>query len=114
MIGGVSNVYFTSKYGFSSTHFQERRRVRVWVEKTFRGKKLPQLTEIYRTSYKPDYKLIPKNEEAKLLAAIDKVHDCQDVILPTSIEMPVLMKKFIIKDHEKKGLEVSITYCFLK
>ncbi|XP_063535250.1 uncharacterized protein LOC134745188 [Cydia strobilella] len=85
---------------------EERRRVKVWVEKTFRGKKLDKLTEIYRTSYKPDYKLIPKNEEAKLLAALEEVNQRPEVILPNTIEMPPLMKKFIVKDHEKKDLEV--------
>ncbi|KPI97443.1 28S ribosomal protein S34, mitochondrial [Papilio xuthus] len=84
---------------------EERRRVRVWVEKTFRGKKLEKLTEIYRTSYKPDYKLIPKHEEANLLKSIKDVHDFPDVILPRTIEMPPLMKKFIMKDHENKGME---------
>lgn len=84
--------------------------MRVWVEKTFRGKKLSNITEIYRTSYKPDYKLIPKNEEGKLLAKVDKAHDHPNIILPNSIEMPPLMKKFITKDHEKKGLEVSIYF----
>ncbi|XP_023936740.1 uncharacterized protein LOC112044954 [Bicyclus anynana] len=82
---------------------EERRRVRVWVEKTFRGRTLPKLTEIYRTSYKPDYKLIPKDEESKLLH-VD--HKKTEVILPNCIEMPPLMKRFIVKDHEKRGLEV--------
>ncbi|CAH2981270.1 unnamed protein product [Chilo suppressalis] len=85
---------------------EERRRVRVWVEKTFRGKKLPNVTEIYRTSYKPDYRLIPKNEESKLLASVTEEHSFSEVVLPRTIEMPPLMKKFIVKDHEKKGLEV--------
>ncbi|XP_053606487.1 uncharacterized protein mRpS34 isoform X2 [Plodia interpunctella] len=84
---------------------EERRRVRVWVEKTFRGHKLPNLTEIYRTSYKTDYKLIPKNEEAKLFAKIKNEHYFPDVVLPREIEMPPLMKTFIVQDHEKKGLE---------
>ncbi|XP_021181492.3 uncharacterized protein LOC110370087 [Helicoverpa armigera] len=89
---------------------EERRRVRIWVEKTFRGRKLPNLTEIYRTSYKPDYKLIPKNEEAKLLASVEKVHDYPEVILPSRYEMPPLMKKFIITDHANKGLEVMTDF----
>lgn len=42
-----------------------------------------------------------------MLAGIEKAHDFPEVILPNSVEMPPLMKKFIIKDHEKKGLEVS-------
>ncbi|XP_034831338.1 uncharacterized protein mRpS34 [Maniola hyperantus] len=83
---------------------EERRRVRVWVEKTFRGRTLPKLTEIYRTSYKPDYKLISKDEEAQLLQSTD--HKRTEVILPNTVEMPPLMRKFIVKDHEKKGLEV--------
>lgn len=70
---------------------------------------MPNLTEIYRTSYKPDYKLIPKNEEVQLLASVKEVHHFPEVILPRNIEMPPLMKKFIIKDHEKKGLEVCET-----
>ncbi|CAK1586246.1 unnamed protein product [Parnassius mnemosyne] len=89
---------------------EERRRVRVWVEKTFRGRKLDKLTEIYRTSYKPDYKLIPKHEEAKLFAAVKEEHYFPDVILPRTIEMPPLMKKFIVKDHEKKGMEILNEY----
>lgn len=103
-------IFILECYLLSYQISQERRRVRVWVEKTFRGRKLPNLTVIYRTSYKTDYQLIPKNEEAKLLAAIKKEGEKPAVILPNRIEMPPLMKKFIIKDHENKGLEVSITY----
>lgn len=90
--------------------FQERRRVRVWVEKTFRGHTLPKLNEIYRTSYKPDYQLIPKNEEQKFLSALEQYSKRPVEVLPNSIEMPPLMKKFIVKDHERKGLEVSCYY----
>lgn len=86
---------------------QERRRVRVWVEKTFRGRKLPALTEIYRTSYKTDYQLISKKDEASLLAAVKEL-DTNQEILPNKVEMPPLMKKFIEQEHEKKGLEVCI------
>ncbi|XP_072947865.1 uncharacterized protein mRpS34 [Epargyreus clarus] len=89
---------------------EERRRVRVWVEKTFRGKKLPNITEIYRTSYKPDYQLIPKDEEAQLLDAMKSLQNRPEEILPNSIEMPPLLKKFITRDHEKKGLETLKEY----
>lgn len=75
------------------------------MEKTFRGKKLAEPTEIYRTSYKTDYQLIPKNEEAKFLASV--AVQKPEVILPNSIEMPPLMAKFIAKVNEKKGLDVS-------
>ncbi|CAH2039690.1 unnamed protein product, partial [Iphiclides podalirius] len=89
---------------------EERRRVRIWVEKTFRGRKLEKLTEIYRTSYKPDYKLIPKHEEEKLLELAETKQQSSDIVLPRTIEMPPLMKKFIIKDHEKKGMEILKEY----
>ncbi|XP_045495605.1 uncharacterized protein LOC123694258 [Colias croceus] len=84
---------------------EERRRVRVWVEKTFRGRKLPQIAEIYRTSYKPDYQLISKDDESKFLESTSSKHNLSEVVLPNSIEMPPLMKRFIVRDHEKKGLE---------
>ncbi|XP_045518157.1 uncharacterized protein LOC123710366 [Pieris brassicae] len=84
---------------------EERRRVRVWVEKTFRGRKLPEITEIYRTSYKPDYQLISKDEEQELNKRLTNEYNYPDVILPNTIEMPPLMKKFIVRDHEKKGLQ---------
>lgn len=84
----------------------------MWVEKTFRGRKLPQTTEIYRTSYKPDYQLIHKDEEEELMRKITTDHNFQEVILPNSIEMPPLMKIFIVRDYEKKGLEVWCSVLF--
>lgn len=84
---------------------EERRRVRVWVEKTFRGCTLPKLTEIYRTSYKTDYQLVPRNDEKNLLRSMEQYNNRTVEILPNTIEMPPLMKKFIVKDHERKGLD---------
>lgn len=49
---------------------------------------------------------MPKNEEAKLLTAVTEEHS--QMILPNSVEMPPLMKEFIVKDYEKKGLEVCM------
>lgn len=77
------------------------------MEKTFRGRTLPKLTEIKRTSYKADYRLIPKNEEEKYLKN-KTVHDLPEIILPRKIEMPPLMKAFLEADHERKGLQVKI------
>ncbi|KAH9637153.1 hypothetical protein HF086_016175 [Spodoptera exigua] len=91
---------------------EERRRVRIWVEKTFRGRKMPNLTEIYRTSYKPDYKLIPKNEEAKLLASVKEVHDYPEVM--TDFTMPISYNyspnrvKRIAKGDEKPTVKFSM------
>ncbi|KAG8233797.1 hypothetical protein J437_LFUL008017 [Ladona fulva] len=39
------------------------RRVQVWEEKVFRGRKYPNPIKIFLASYKKDYRLVPKDEE---------------------------------------------------
>jgi len=66
--------------------------VRVLVEKTWRGVKQPKPVEIYSTSYKADYELVPVEEEHKFLQNAKQV---QPVILPTKIEFPPLLREYI-------------------
>ncbi|XP_034484173.1 28S ribosomal protein S34, mitochondrial [Drosophila innubila] len=70
----------------------EERKVRVLVEKTWRGVKQPKPVEIYSTSYKADYELVPTEEEHKYLQNAKQV---QPVILPTKIEFPPLLREYI-------------------
>lgn len=61
------------------------------VEKIFRGKKYKEPIEIFKVSYKPDYKLIPKDEEHLWW---ERVTNCKprEKIVPGSIALPPLMK----------------------
>lgn len=79
------------------------RKVRVWVEKVFRGKKIPGDVFIYRTSYKADYRLIPKDEEEKYTKICA---DLQRKNVTPYVEYPPLFKELMLKDLEKKGIEV--------
>lgn len=53
---------------------QDPRKIRATVEKVFRGRKYKNLVDICSTSYKADYKLIPKSEEENF-CKIDKVSE---------------------------------------
>lgn len=75
--------------------FQDPRKVRVTVEKTFRGRTLPRPTEICSTSYKADYKLIPKSEEEQYCKITSAM---QEKILPSTIDFPPLLKEFIVEE----------------
>jgi len=70
----------------------EERKVRVTVEKTWRGVTQPKPVEIYSTSYKADYELVPREEEHKFLKNNKKV---EQVILPTKIDFPPLLREYI-------------------
>ena len=71
---------------------QDPRKVRVWAEKVVRERKYPKIVEICSASYKPDYLLIPKDEEeayckTESLGALEKVN-----ILPRTIPFPTLLR----------------------
>lgn len=67
------------------------RKVIVHVEKIFRGKRYKDPVEIYSVSYKPDYRLIPKDEEQLWW---DRVASSQprEKVVPGSVELPPLMR----------------------
>lgn len=75
--------------------YQGDRKVRVWVERTFRGRTSPKPVEIFGTSYKADYILIPKSEESTFCKPLEKV---EERLLPQYIEFPPLLKQFIVKE----------------
>jgi small subunit ribosomal protein S34 len=71
---------------------QDNRKVRVWAEKVFRGRKYPKIVEVCSVSYKADYRLIPKDEEEEYcktesLLTLDKVK-----ILPRTVPFPPLLR----------------------
>lgn len=77
------------------TTSDEARRVRVTVEKTFRGRHYPKPVEIFSASYKADYQLIPKHEEAALCTVTPTR---VEKILPNEIELPPLLRTFVEKE----------------
>lgn len=79
--------------------------MKVLVEKTFRGRTLPNLVEIYSTSYKTDYQLIPKNKESEVC------RPCEEPvfkILPQHIEFPPLLREFIVKETGQQNPQLNV------
>jgi small subunit ribosomal protein S34 len=81
---------------------QENRKVKVIVEKTFRGRKYPKLVEINSVSYKTDYRLLSKNEE-QLYCKVSS-GPTEKILAPT-IELPPLLRVFV----EKETLQTNPT-----
>lgn len=87
------------------TGADESRRVRVTVEKTFRGRQYPKPVEIFSASYKADYQLIPKHEEVEFC----KVQPTRvEKVLPTEIEMPPLLRAFVEKETGVKNPKIPL------
>jgi len=80
------------------------RKIIVHAEKIFRGKHYKEPVEIYSVSYKPDYRLIPKDEEQLWW---DRLANCKprEKFVPGSIELPPLMRVSI-----NSLLPMSIVY----
>ncbi|XP_050547378.1 uncharacterized protein LOC126909053 [Daktulosphaira vitifoliae] len=85
------------------------RKVIVHVEKIFRGNHYKEPIEIFRVSYKPDYRLIPKDEEQDWW---DRLANCKPrvKIVPGSFELPPLMKLIMERDSKeiKKTLPLNV------
>ncbi|XP_017778074.1 PREDICTED: 28S ribosomal protein S34, mitochondrial [Nicrophorus vespilloides] len=79
------------------------RKVRVFVEKTFRGVKQPKLIALESTSYKADYQLVPKREEEAYLK-LQSVSAAVRV-LPKYMALPPLMREVEMQEMNAKGKE---------
>ncbi|XP_055688468.1 28S ribosomal protein S34, mitochondrial [Lutzomyia longipalpis] len=70
----------------------EARKVKVMVEKVHRGIKNPVPVQILGTSYKADYRLIPKHEEAEYCR---EVAQRAEKIFPRFIDVPPLLREYL-------------------
>nr|CAH7727077.1 unnamed protein product [Callosobruchus chinensis] len=81
------------------------RKVRALVEKTFRGKTFPKPVLLESSTYKTDYKLIPKDEEEKYCKK--PVSSVAEHILPRTMEFPPLLKELLIREAEARGQKIE-------
>lgn len=80
------------------------RKVTIYIEKTFRGKRYPD-TLISRVSYKTDYRLLPKDEEAEYCKPVEV--KATEEIYPRTMPFPPLMRELIAREAEAKGEKLS-------
>lgn len=72
------------------------------VENTFRGKTDVEPVTILKTSYKTDYRLIPKDEEAEYCKLKQPI-DTSEKIFPRTTDFPPILKELIIRESVAKG-----------
>ncbi|CAG9831566.1 unnamed protein product [Diabrotica balteata] len=80
------------------------RKIKVWVEDTFRGKTFPEPVLIEGISYKTDYRLLPKDEEEEYCKT--SAYKYQK-ILPKTMDFPPLLKEIIKRIAKSKGENVT-------
>ncbi|XP_016977506.1 uncharacterized protein LOC108043347 [Drosophila rhopaloa] len=83
----------------------EIRKVRVTVEKTWRGVTQPKPVEIYSTSYKADYELVPQGEEGKYLNNNKKL---EPVVLPTKLDLPPLLRELVSEETGNPNPQMKV------
>jgi small subunit ribosomal protein S34 len=71
---------------------QDPRKVRVWAEKVFRGRKYPKIVEVCSVSYKADYRLIPKDEEEEYCKTESHLTMDKVKVLPRTVPFPPLLR----------------------
>ncbi|XP_014243151.1 uncharacterized protein LOC106663092 [Cimex lectularius] len=89
------------------------RKIWAYVEKVFRGRKYPKVVELYSSTYKADYRLVPRCEEQALL---DRVAACkvEERILPKTIQFPPLLEYFLMEEKKSQGQPVVLPQLELK
>ncbi|XP_050097034.1 uncharacterized protein LOC126578481 [Anopheles aquasalis] len=80
------------------------RKVRVTVEKTFRGRKCPNPVQVESVSYKADYRLLSKHEEESYCKLVER----QEKIFPREIELPPLLRDFVARETGKPAPMIPI------
>ncbi|XP_046467164.1 uncharacterized protein mRpS34 [Neodiprion pinetum] len=84
--------------------YEEPRKVSVLVERTFRGVKFDRPVLIRAASYKSDYQLIPKDQEAAY-CKIEKPRTMS--ILARTCDYPPLYKEMLIRKMKAKGTPIT-------
>lgn len=82
------------------------RKVIVLVANVFRGRLDPEVREIFSTSYKPDFRLVPKHEEQDWINKTLAVERNVKYADPW-IDMPPLLKEVVARDLELAGQTVT-------
>ncbi|GAB0100773.1 mitochondrial ribosomal protein S34 [Sergentomyia squamirostris] len=83
----------------------EARKVSVMVEKVHRGKMLPNPVNIMSTSYKADYRLIPKHEETEYCR---KTTPTTVRILPRFIDLPPLLREYVKDETSEENPQMPL------
>jgi small subunit ribosomal protein S34 len=91
------------------------RKMKVWVQKVFRGRLFKNPVLIESASYKCDYKLLSKKEEKDYCQILTE--NSQDVkLIAPEMEVPPLLKELISRETGKNDvkMKLSLKYSYNK
>lgn len=77
------------------------------VEKTFRGVTGLKPVEIFSSSYKADFKLIPKDEEAEYCKSVQTK---KELLISSEMEMPPLLREFISDETKQINPKMKVHF----
>lgn len=85
------------------------RKMKVWVEKVFRGKLFIEPVLIDRASYKTDYRLLSKQEEKDYCQILRKEGDEKSqILIAPEMELPPLLKELIARETGKTDVKMMV------
>lgn len=76
------------------------RRVYAWAEKVFRGRRYPKLVDLCSVSYKPDFRLIHKDEEEEWYKRMAECKPKERIYDPFT-QLPPLLNVNLLSDFLK-------------
>lgn len=94
-----------------SNFFQplEDRKVDIWVEQVFRGVRHPHPLNMLNVSFKTDFRLIPKHEEAKFTSyPVKELADAKTTTLPQTMDFPPLLERYIAKETGNQHPQLKV------
>lgn len=83
------------------------RKVICLVEEVFRGMKADEIVQIQASTFKPDFRLIPRHKEAEFYNGIIPKDKITYNTYPRSAPMLPIMKELIKRQHKAAGLPVT-------
>lgn len=81
--------------------------MKVTVERTFRGVTSPKPVVIFSSSYKPDFRLIPKDEEAEYCKVLN---NRKETILAPEIDLPPLLREFVSDETKEANPRMKLHF----
>lgn len=83
------------------------RKMKVWVQKVFRGRLYPGTKLIESASYKCDYKLLSKKEEKDYCQILTEHTRDAELIAP-QMDLPPLLKELILRETGKSDVKMNV------
>lgn len=86
--------------------YQAERKCIVLAEKVFRGRKYDKLSRLESATYKADFRLLSKKEEAEYCVVAPR----EEKLIAPYMEFPPLLKEFIMKETGRSDVKLKVAH----